>query len=274
MVIHWNLQQVTKKSILGFYETKRFRKCSQGKPKKQNESLKWLDLWRQKGLKFLLTPESLQNDVVNRVLVTQRFHHILSDYETTLSSTLWSSPSSSCIFFIISIHGNWWIFEYQILFTQFLSFFHKACYSSLSFFRSCSFSFFFLLWLNVIFVTSHIGIFLVDSWYFDILIFCYSTTMLYFHGSSIFTMRRSLLLLLLAFHSLATIRTLLVLVASRFRAEIGSTLNDTDNFLLLKTNEDMYHTLEKAPHVDATWDYSCDAQHTFPTFTINSDTSD
>ena len=36
--------------------------------------------------------------------------------------------------------------------------------------------------------------------------------MLYFHGSSIFTMRRSLilLLLLLAFHSLATIRTLLV----------------------------------------------------------------
>ena len=78
--------------------------------------------------------------------------------------------------------------------------------------------------------------------------------MLYFHGSSIFTMRRSLLLLLLllAFHSLATIRTLLVLVASRFRAEIGTTLNDTDNFLLLKTNEDMYHTFEKAPHVDAT----------------------
>ena len=78
--------------------------------------------------------------------------------------------------------------------------------------------------------------------------------LLAFHSlATIRTLLVSLLLLLLhAFHSLATIRTLLVLVASRFRAKIGTTFNDTDNFLLLKTNEDMYHTFEKAPHVDAT----------------------
>ena len=154
---------------------------------------------------------------------------------------------------VISIHENWRIFEYQTLLIQFLSFFSRRAILALLSSDLLRFSFFFLCWLNVPFVTSLIDILCI------LRRLCNSTTMLNLHGSSNPTMCPSLLII--ALHYLATIRKLLVHFANRFCAGIGTAqmvLITILSVLLRKTNEDIYHSFQKAPHVDGTRDNSCD----------------
>ena len=80
-----------------------------------------------------------------------------------------------------------------------------------------------------------------------------------------FGIRKAILLcpslLIIALHYLATIRKLLVHFANRFCAGIGTAqmvLITILSVLLRKTNEDIYHSFQKAPHVDGTRDNSCD----------------
>lgn len=153
---------------------------------------------------------------------------------------------------VISIHENWRIFEYQTLLIQFLSFFSRRAILALLSSDLLRFSFFFLCWLNVPFVTSLIDILCI------LRRLCNSTTMLNLHGSSNPTKCPSLLII--ALHYLATIRKLLVHFANRFCAGIGTTQMVLITILsvLRKTNEDIYHSFQKAPHVDGTRDNSCD----------------
>lgn len=241
-----------------------------------------------------LIPTHTWFSVVYRVLRTQTFHHILSDYETTtlppiVQIHLHSRPihpsnpkvlttilsiKHYCAFIfvnlttyqnrmmfsffilhsiVISIHENWRIFEYQTLLIQFLSFFSRRAILALLSSDLLRFSSFFLCWLNVPFVTSLIDILCI------LRRLCNSTTMLNLHGSSNPTMCPSLLII--ALHYLATIRKLLVHFANRFCAGIGTTqmvLITILSVLLRKTNEDIYHSFQKAPHVDGTRDNSCD----------------